>query len=166
MKGFIFQKQPYKGFYLNKDLTIFSITSKYISVITDLEKKCFLDAWNEKEIREECTKANRFSFILLVKNSLCGYLFSDLSHDFISINKICVHPDERKKGYGKVLLNHLVNSGQLLGIQQFFLEVRITNTAAIRFYNNYGFNKNRVRNKIYTNGEDCLEMMLFSHLPK
>lgn len=54
---------------------------------------------------------------------------------------VAVEPELQGKGYGSVLLNHLIKDATDLGAEQMFLEVRERNAAAIHMYLKRGFNE-------------------------
>src|SRR4051812_43021280 len=52
---------------------------------------------------------------------------------------LSVVPDCRRQGLGRTLLAQFVDDARHLGAQQMFLEVRVSNTAAIALYESEGF---------------------------
>ena len=75
------------------------------------------------------------------------------------ITAIAVHPDQRGRGIGELLLLGLLDQAYDLGAEQLTLEVRVSNTVAQRLYVKYGFRGHGERKRYYTdNGEDALIM--------
>ena len=74
------------------------------------------------------------------------------------IYKVAILPQHRGKGLGSMAVNAFVDKVKERGGERIFLEVRPSNTAALRLYQNRGFEKNRLRKRYYADGEDCLEM--------
>ena len=52
---------------------------------------------------------------------------------------LSVVPDSRREGLGRMLLAQFVDDARRLGAEQMFLEVRVSNVAAIRLYETSGF---------------------------
>ncbi len=59
--------------------------------------------------------------------------------DEIYIGKIAVAEDQRGKGVGKALMQHVYDMGADMGLQHVTLHVKIQNTDAKRLYNREGF---------------------------
>ncbi len=68
--------------------------------------------------------------------------------------KIAVVEQERKKGVGSALLQHLIGDLQRQSVTALFLEVRAKNETAMRFYNSHGFYKVGMRRAYYTDPND------------
>ncbi|GMO15201.1 MAG: hypothetical protein Ta2E_05960 [Mycoplasmoidaceae bacterium] len=81
------------------------------------------------------------------KGELIGYTISNIS-DKVDIIKIFVCENERKKGYGKLMMNYIQKKYKG---KKVILEVNEDNTGARNFYSRIGFNQVGVR-KDY-NGE-------------
>jgi ribosomal protein S18 acetylase RimI-like enzyme len=63
----------------------------------------------------------------------------------------------RGQGIANKLLNDLIKrAGATDGIESLFLEVRVSNTSAIRLYEKSGFVRQSIRPRYYSNGEDAL----------
>ena len=77
--------------------------------------------------------------------------------DQIHINNLAIHPDWRKRGFGKVLLRRVLEEAAALGAPHATLEVRRSNEPARRLYEGAGFQLAGVRTSYYTNPiEDAL----------
>jgi ribosomal-protein-alanine N-acetyltransferase len=73
---------------------------------------------------------------------------------------IAVHPDYRGRGLGELMLLGVLDLAAGIRASTVFLEVRVSNVAAKRMYDKYGFILSRVRKAYYSdNGEDALEMV-------
>ena len=77
----------------------------------------------------------------------------------IEITNVAILQEFRNRGYGKMLLNAVIEEGKRLGGSQFTLEVRQSNQAAIRLYEGVGFQSEGVRKDFYEKPkEDALIM--------
>ena len=77
--------------------------------------------------------------------------------DQIHINNLAVHPDHRHRGLGTRLLAAVLAEAAQLGAPHATLEVRRSNEAARRLYEQAGFTLAGVRTSYYTNPiEDAL----------
>jgi [ribosomal protein S18]-alanine N-acetyltransferase len=57
------------------------------------------------------------------------------------ILNVSVVPDARRGGLGRVLMTQFIDDARRLGAEQCFLEVRVSNTAAIALYESAGFQR-------------------------
>ena len=64
-----------------------------------------------------------------------------------SIVEVAVHPDCRRRGIARSLITSAINSAD--GLHSVFLEVRESNTPAIKLYESLGFERIAVRKGYY-----------------
>lgn len=77
--------------------------------------------------------------------------------DQIHINNFAIHPAHRRQGLGRALLARVLEDAAAMGAPHATLEVRRSNTAALRMYERAGFSIVGVRTSYYTNPiEDAL----------
>ena len=74
------------------------------------------------------------------------------------IVSVAVLPQYRRKGVGEALINEAIKGMQLYNAKQCFLEVRVTNAAAISLYKKLGFEVTRTIHGYYADGEDAYLM--------
>lgn len=75
------------------------------------------------------------------------------------LNNIAVDALYRCRGYGRMLLEHMADTGRENGCSVMTLEVRRGNAAAISLYTKAGFVQTGIRSHYYTdNGEDAVLM--------
>ena len=70
--------------------------------------------------------------------------------DELEIINLAVHPEARRQGLGWCLLDHALREEGKLGILSMFLEVRTSNTPAIKLYERAGFRLVGRRRNYYT----------------
>jgi ribosomal-protein-alanine acetyltransferase len=74
---------------------------------------------------------------------------------------LVVHPNARRRGYGRALLERVIADARAAAGRVVLLEVRASNTVALRLYGSAGFFESGVRSAYYSdNGEDAIEMRL------
>ncbi len=77
--------------------------------------------------------------------------------DELHINTIAVDPARRRQGYARDLLAHVLREAKRSEARRAVLEVRASNTAAIRLYEAFGFTTESVRKGYYPSPpEDAL----------
>ena len=71
---------------------------------------------------------------------------------------IAVMPGSRRKGVAQAVINRALEGMRYYKAKQAFLEVRVTNDAAISLYKKLGFEVTRTINGYYSDGEDAYVM--------
>jgi len=74
------------------------------------------------------------------------------------IVSVAVMPEYRRKGIGEALVTKAMESMRLYKAKQCFLEVRVTNTAAVDLYKKLGFEVYRTIRSYYADGEGACVM--------
>ena len=73
---------------------------------------------------------------------------------------IAVVEEHRRKGIGNALVEESVNGVQLRNCDEFYLEVRCSNSDAVRLYEKMGFAIRQQLNAYYRDGEDAYLMAI------
>ena len=71
---------------------------------------------------------------------------------------IAVLPEYQRRGIGYALMREVMHGLLLYEATECFLEVRVSNTAAINLYKKLGFRIVRTKRRYYANGEDAYLM--------
>jgi ribosomal-protein-alanine N-acetyltransferase len=71
---------------------------------------------------------------------------------------IAVMPQARRRGVAQAIINRALQGMEYYKAKQGFLEVRVTNDAAITLYKKLGFEITRTINGYYSDGEDAYVM--------
>lgn len=130
-----------------------------LAQIVDLEKKCFNDAWNLEQIENEL-EVNPFSngYMLKENGKVVAYAFMWETFEMAQIARIGVDPDQRKKYYGQKMMEELFEKARSGGCEYMSLEVRESNTAAIKLYEKLGFITVNVSKGYYSDNENAIVM--------
>jgi ribosomal-protein-alanine N-acetyltransferase len=96
-----------------------------------------------------------------------GYLVLSRYVDAWHVMNLAVDPAWRRRGIGAALLERLLVETAGDTERGYTLEVRVSNTEAIRLYERFGFRSRGVRRGYYTdNREDALVMWRDADTPK
>lgn len=91
-----------------------------------------------------------------------GYFVSWIIEETMEIHKIAVKGDYRRRGIASQMMDSLLETAGQKNIKEIFLEVRKSNTAALRFYEKCKFMKIGERKDYFNNPrEDALVYALY-----
>lgn len=88
-----------------------------------------------------------------------GTVTPNHGQDFGHIKDLAVHPDTRRNGIGRTLLQASIDRLAAEGARTVKLEVRASNDPAMRLYHEEGFDPFRRHPAYYDNGEDAIVMI-------
>lgn len=134
-----------------------------IDEIIQLEKLCFPeDPWSRLSFETELDNPLSVFFVAVDEESgkMMGYGGMWLMHDIADITNIAVHPEYRREGIGKNILNLLVKIAKEKEMTAITLEVRESNIPAQKLYESAGFVRCGIRKRYYQGREDAIIMTL------
>jgi ribosomal-protein-alanine N-acetyltransferase len=131
-----------------------------LPAVHGIEHASFTTPWPDDAYRSEI-ESNRLASYLVARvgDQVVGFAGIWLMVDEAHITTFAVHPDWRRRGIGERLLLTLLDVSLARHAREATLEVRLSNVAARRLYEKYGFLPVGLRPRYYTdNGEDALIM--------
>jgi diamine N-acetyltransferase len=92
-------------------------------------------------VRAELQRGDLWWDQLLVQNRMTGFAsyFLTATAGEMKLDKLYVHPDHQRKGYGGMLLDRAVTIARAYGCESLVLAVNKRNRNAIAAYEKYGF---------------------------
>lgn len=117
--------------------------------IAELERLSFKKPWSENSINESF-KSDACRFFVYKNPDIRGYIGISIAADEGYILNIAVRPEYRGQGIGKALVNFLIESYRD-SLRFITLEVRPSNTEALKLYSRFGFEKAGERKNYYSN---------------
>lgn len=128
------------------------------SRIASLELECFSLPWSENALKDTIIEPSSVFFVCEEeRGDILGYIGGVCVLDECSITNVCVTERARRCGIGGALLDSLESSCVLRGVSVVFLEVRVSNSAAIGVYEKRGYEMCGRRKGFYTKPtEDAL----------
>lgn len=125
--------------------------------VMELEGLCFAYHWTEEQFR---LGLERGAFRILGvggRCSLLGYMAYSVIEDEMEVLNLAVHPDCRRRGLGRRLMEACLDDCRRSGVRVCFLDVKVSNHPAIDLYVQFGFKKIGIRKKYYPDTkEDAL----------
>ena len=116
--------------------------------VVTIERASYQFPWSEGIFRD-CLRVGYVCRVMTVDRQVAAYGVMSLGAGEAHILNLCVGEAFRCRGVGKRLLTSLVERAVLAGMGEAFLEVRPSNTAAIRLYLSLGFEQVGMRRGYY-----------------
>ncbi len=131
-----------------------------VDAIAVIEAECFTTPWSRDSILRDITGNDKALYIVADMDGLIvGYMSVWNICDEGNINNIAVLPEYRRNHIASILMESMIRVTEGFGIKSHTLEVRRSNTAAIKLYEKFGFREAGVRPGYYEDdGEDALIM--------
>lgn len=132
-----------------------------IPEIVSIERLSFSTPWSETSFRSEIYSRYSITRVAELNGIIVGYVCVKHVADECHLLDLAVHPDYRRRGIARALLNDVIQELKIKGCRFFYLEVRTSNYAARKLYEKFGFNMVGVRKGYYVNpAEDAVIMMM------
>jgi [ribosomal protein S18]-alanine N-acetyltransferase len=113
-----------------------------------IERSSYAFPWSENIFRD-CLRVGYTCRALDLAGQIIGYGVMSLGAGEAHILNVCVREEFRTVGFGRRLLEHLLERARDAGVSEAFLEVRPSNLSAIRLYQRLGFEQIGIRRGYY-----------------
>ena len=138
---------------------IVTATPEDLDAIMAIERCSFSAPWTAEAIADEITRP--WSIFRVLRNAdsqLCAYLNFWVVYDTLHILNIATHPEHRRLGYARTLMEELIAEAQKNAVTEIVLEVRRSNQEAQHLYESLGFDRAGVDPGYYgESGEDAIK---------
>jgi ribosomal-protein-alanine N-acetyltransferase len=130
------------------DVLILPMADGDIAGVVAVERASYQFPWSEGIFRD-CLRVGYVCRAVVLGDQLIGYGVMSVGAGEAHILNVCIAESFRCRGLGKRLLAYLIERGTAAGMHEAFLEVRPSNTAAIRLYLSQGFEQVGMRRGYY-----------------
>ena len=138
-------------------IKIVPMTEAHVAAVAKLEAACFADPWSENSVAPELKNPLSLWLVAVEEDTVVGYVGSQTVMGETDMMNVAVHPNCRRRGIAKGLLEALTRTLKKLGSRSLTLEVRASNEPAITLYTEFGFLEAGRRRNYYRNPkEDAL----------
>ena len=110
-----------------------------IPQLAALEKQCFSEPWSVSAFEYELNNPLSLWLVAAEGDTVAGYVGSQTVIDESDMMNIAVRPDFRRQGIAENLIESLIIMLNARQSKSLTLEVRVSNTPAIRLYEKMGF---------------------------
>ena len=147
------------------ELVLRRMSQDDVADVVATERVSYAFPWSEGVFRD-CLRAGYLCRVAELDELFVGYAILSAGAGEAHVLNLCIRPEFRSRGFGRLMLRHLLELAISAGAHEIFLEVRPSNLAAIRLYQASGFEQVGVRRGYYQaeNGrEDAVVMRLKLH---
>lgn len=130
-----------------------------VGCVAELEKACFLHPWTPEMISGSVSTDLDVWLILKEEVKAVGYCAFRILLGEGELFRIGVSPAFRGRGYGKKLMDGMVEYARKKEVKSMVLEVRESNERAINLYKSYGFLEECVRKGYYREPDEAAVIM-------
>jgi ribosomal-protein-alanine N-acetyltransferase len=130
------------------DVLIRPMSENDVSEVIAVERASYQFPWSEGIFRD-CLRVGYVCRVVTVNDAIIGYGVMSVGAGEAHILNLCIGESHRCRGVGRRLLSYLVERGAAAGMSEAFLEVRPSNTSAIRLYQSAGFEQVGMRRGYY-----------------
>ncbi len=129
--------------------------------VVGIERDAYAFPWSEG-IFSDCLRVGYSCWVVETRDGLDGYGIMSVGAGESHILNLCIRPEARGHGHGRVLLDHLLEVARKDHAALTFLEVRPSNQVAIRLYERAGFSMVGTRRGYYPAADGREDALIFS----
>jgi [ribosomal protein S18]-alanine N-acetyltransferase len=147
---------------MSAPLSIRPMRSADLDRILEIEYASFGEDAYDRNLFAELFHKCRDLFLVAVRGrNVCGYMVTCIggkAGERTELVSVAVDPKRRGRGVATALMDSTLRRLRRRGVVQLHLIVKVTNQAAIAFYEKYDFRKERIVRRYYEDGADGRRM--------
>ena len=139
--------------------------------IADLETQLFAGRFTAQSLRDMLNKPAFYGAVLPAVGQAVGqaaaihaYYLSTISADCADIIAIGTHRDWQRRGFGRIMLEHLIGVTERQHVEKILLEVAADNMPARQLYDSCGFVEIGCRKNYYKRRETRCDAVIMARL--
>ncbi|MBA5763917.1 ribosomal protein S18-alanine N-acetyltransferase [Vibrio sp. 404] len=144
-------------------LQFLPLAVEHLDDVWAIEQQAHSHPWAESMIRDVNSRGG-CHHVLIDNDQLVGYFYAQNIVGEVTLLNIAVAPERQGKGYGKALLEHLLDHGEKANAESVWLEVRESNHKAFALYECAGFNEVDRRKNYYPAASGNEDAIIMSYL--
>jgi ribosomal-protein-alanine N-acetyltransferase len=135
--------------------------------VADLETQLFAGRFTARSLRDMLDKPAFYGAVLPAAGQAAvihAYCLSMITADCADIIAIGTHRDWQRRGFGRIMLEHLIGVTEQQHVEEIVLEVAADNMPARQFYDSCGFVETGCRKNYYKRGETRCDAVIMARL--
>lgn len=145
------------------EITIRRLSAEDLDAVSGIEAASFSMPWSRKAFEGVLRDSDSLYLVAEVSGQVAGCCGVTNILGEGDINNVAVDPGYRGNGIARRLMAELLRQGKDIGIEEFTLEVRVSNSAAIRIYEELGFVSEGIRPGFYDKPREDAMIMWLRH---
>lgn len=143
---------------MSAGLTVRPMTAADLDAVMSVEQDSFPVPWSRSAFEEELAQNRLARYIVALDDGeIVGYAGTWLIITEAHVTNVAVSGWRRRQGIGRLLMENLIDLARGEGMDSMTLEVRVSNQAARRLYQQLGFVEAGLRKNYYSETkEDAL----------
>ena len=151
------------------------LDAHHIAQVLEIESRSYSMPWSAISFRNEIFNPDGIAFIALPgparekavfsgdnrPDAVLGYICAECRFGEGHILNVAVHPAHRRRGLARFMLSAVLDEMRKRDCKTVYLEVRVSNTAAIRLYEEAGFRQTGKRKLYYVRPFEDAVLMQF-----
>lgn len=143
-------------------LNLVTMSPHHLDDLAKLEQLCFAEPWTREGLAAELSSDTAVFLVAEYAGETAGYAGMHCVCGECYVDNIAVFPKFRRKGIGRALTRELLRRAKIQGAKFLSLEVRPSNTAALRLYQSLGLKQVGRRKNFYRSPtEDAIILTFF-----
>jgi len=141
-------------------LDLYPMDEALLSAVMAIENGVYDYPWTRGVFRD-CLRAGYCCWVVRVAGQVAAYAVMSVAAGESHLLNVCVGPAFRRRGIGRALVDYMIELAERHRAEVVFLEVRPSNSGALRLYRDIGFAEVGVRGGYYPapkGREDALVM--------
>ena len=136
------------------------LTQDSLDGVAELEKLCFSQPWSKKSLELLLNDGIGVGMVCRQDGIVCAYGGMMCAVDEGQITNVATHPDFRRKGFARAVVDALIRYAKNNHLDSISLEVRESNASAIALYSSFGFKVEGKRKDFYTKPTEAALVMV------
>ncbi len=142
---------------IRKGVIIRAMTESDLDRVMAIETRTFPNPWRRSFFASDIRRPDALCIVAEDQTGVIGYLVA-WGREEVHIANIAVAAEARRQGVGTKLMEAAIEFARHQKAENIYLEVRMSNTGAQRFYRRFNFVPTYIRRGYYENGEDAIVM--------
>lgn len=140
-------------------IVIRSMELRDVQEVSRIEQESFTMPWPKEEFSRMLERSYSLALVAELAGKVVGFCVLTNICNEGNIDNVAVDETCRGKGVASALVAEIIVRGEAIGIQDFTLEVRVSNTPAIRLYEKMGFVSEGIRPNFYERPKEDANIM-------
>jgi len=154
---------------LQNDYSLRVFTPPDIESVVNINRVCLPENYAPYFFLDTFNSSPQTFIVAESHGSVVGYIMCRIEHGFSDVRKlhfakkghiisVAVMPEFRRMAIGRSLVERAISALSSVSADECFLEVRVSNDAAIELYRKLGFEVTRTISRYYYDGSDAYVM--------